>query len=368
VGRNARMITRALTATALALVSSLGASAAAGAATPLPDLAISRSGPTTVYARAPFSETITVTNKGTATATGVLVGYRPALTVGSPTPGVGCAPVYQGHSGRGGGYTLVGYECTPTLKKGLKRKKSLILTLSIVAPGSGSINEIVSAAPTAGQGQLNKVAHAIDDVISVIQPPLPAAPTGVSATRVGDALQVSWTPDPATAAALTSSTITLTPTAGSSAPTVIGTSAGSSGGAAGPVEPQTTYVVTVVNSDAAGSSPPSSPIEYTTPASSVPPSAPGELRSWWLNPTEPIGSYLVAWGEASPGDSPVDEYQITATPQESEVASALTNYEPASSRETEFTGNSETPWSISVRAHNAAGWGAWSTPTLRGGL
>lgn len=77
----------------------------------------------------------------------------------------------------------------------------------------------------------------------------------------------------------------------------------------------------------------------------------------------------MAWAEPKPGDSPVVEYEIQAVPVETEEAKTITVYEPAGSlREAEITGDSETPWTVRVRARNTAGWGAWSAAVQRGGL
>jgi hypothetical protein len=278
-----------------------------------------------------------------------------------------CAGIYKGHSGRGGGYTLVGWACTQTLKKGLKPKKSVTLTLSIKAPAGGPINETIGAEPTPNEGQLNLVPHAIADPITVAQPAVPQAPSEVHAAQVEDQLLLGWTLAPATAEAITSSTITLTPTGGSSAP-VVTAAASPTGGVAGPVEPLTSYEVTVVTHDASGSSPASAPIYFTTPAATVAPSAPTELKAWWIANNPPTGSFAVRWTAGAPGSAAIDEFEVRAVPAEAEVASTLYNVEPASSGETVFTGNSETPWAASVRAHNAAGWGPWSAPVELGGL
>jgi hypothetical protein len=350
-----------------ALLLVLAMAASAQAASKLPDLALARGGPSTVYAGATFSEAITVTNKGKGTAAGVVVDYYPALTLTPTSAGLSCAGIYKGHSGRGGGYTLVGWACTQTLKKGLKPKKSVTLSFSIKAPAAGTLNETFNTEPVPNEGQLNLVSHSGGDSITVAQPPAPEAPTEVHAAQVEDQLQVGWTLAPATAEAITSSTITLTPTDGSSAPVVTAT-ASPTGGQAGPVEPLTRYEITVVNKDASGSSPASSPIYFTTPAATVPPSAPTELKAWWIANNPPTGSFAVRWTAGAPGSSAIDEFEVKAVPAEPEVASTLYNIEPASSGETVFTGNSETPWSASVRAHNAAGWGPWSAPVELGGL
>jgi hypothetical protein len=334
----------------------------------LPDLVISRKGPASATALTTFAETVKITNRGTAAATAVAVDYEPDLGVSSPTAGVGCTPILKGHSGRGGGYTQVGWACSPTLKAPLAPKKSVKITLDITAPRAGTLSETLTAATT--QAQLNLVSHTVLDGVTVVQPPLPGAPAGLHATRVGDSLQVSWTPAAATEADITSTSIIAEPVGETAAPPLGGSQGGAgTTGTVGPAVANTTYRITVISYDAAGASPESEAIEYMTPPSTVPPSPPIEIRTWWLLPTEPVGSYLVGWAEgSSPGDSAVDEYEIQAVPAEGEVASTLTNYEPASSRETEFTGNSETPWTIRLRARNAAGWGAWSPPVERGGL
>jgi hypothetical protein len=108
------------------------------------------------------------------------------------------------------------------------------------------------------------------------EPPLkaPAAPTNVSASiALSDEppevlrMTVSWTVAPETARLLKSSTATATPVA-SPAP-VLSTTVTPyfSSAVLQPVEPKTTYKVTVTNTDAEGTSPPSTPIEITSPNS-----------------------------------------------------------------------------------------------------
>jgi hypothetical protein len=58
---------------------------------------------------------------------GVKVDYEPNLSVYSLTKGVVCSPIIKGHSGRGGGYTQVGWSCAETLKKALAPKASVSL-------------------------------------------------------------------------------------------------------------------------------------------------------------------------------------------------------------------------------------------------
>jgi fibronectin type III domain protein len=104
------------------------------------------------------------------------------------------------------------------------------------------------------------------------EPPLtpPAAPAEVAASLIvpvdpeqptPEQFQVSWTPAAATAAQITSSTVTATPV-GSSAPVLSATVSGTATSAlVGPLQPATTYAITVTNTDAEGTSPASSPIE-----------------------------------------------------------------------------------------------------------
>jgi hypothetical protein len=113
--------------------------------------------------------------------------------------------------------------------------------------------------------------------LETTSPPLkaPAAPTAVTATsspiEVGEQLvlrfQVTWTPAPETAGLITSSTVTATPVA-SSAPVVSATVNGwGSGAILSPLEPNTTYRITVTSTDAEGTSEASAPIEATSPNS-----------------------------------------------------------------------------------------------------
>jgi hypothetical protein len=335
----------------------------------LPDLTISRLGPATVAAHSTFEDRLKVTNKGTAPVAGVTVNYEPNLSVAPLSKSARCSPILRGHSGRGGGYTQVGWSCSETLPKPLAPKGSTTIALDVTAPSAGNLIELLSVAPNPSEAQLNLVSHTATDTIVVFQPPLPGQPTGVQASRVGDRLKVSWIPALATQGCITQTQVNATPVGTTTAPPASGAIGGSgTSGTVGVVEPNVTYRISVISYDVAGASVESEAIEYTTPPSTVPPSAPVELRTWWLSPTEPIGTYAVAWAEPKPGDSPIDEYEIQAVPVETEVATTVTVYEPAGSTETVVTGNSETPWKVKARAHNAAGWGAWSATVERGGV
>jgi hypothetical protein len=352
-------------ATGAALLS-MGASAYAEE---LPDLTVSRVGPTTVAAHSTFEDRLKVTNAGTVPVAGVTVNYEPNVSVAPIAKTLHCSAILRGHSGRGGGYTQVGWSCSQTLPKPLAPNTSTTIALRVTAASAGKLVELLSVAPYPSEAQLNLVSHTATDTITVFQPPLPGQPTGVQASRVGDRLVVSWVPAAATQGYVTQTQIVATPVGNPAVPPASGNIGGTAKiGTVGVVEPNVTYRIGVISDDAAGAGIESEAIEYTTPPSTVAPSAPTELRTWWLSPSEPIGTYAVAWAEPTPGDSPVDEYEIQAVPVETEEAKTITLYEPASSTETEITGDSETQWKVTVRAHNAAGWGTWSAVVERGGV
>lgn len=166
----------------------------------------------------------------------------------------------------------------------------------------------------------------------------PAAPTNVSAYayRTGEEgesgpqnLSVSWAPAPETAGLLKSSTVTAKPVS-SSAPTLTTTvSGGTSGATVGTVEPNTTYLVTVTNTDAEGTSAESSPYEITTltPVALSPPVAiteaaagvtlTGATLEGYVNPAgEPVGLCEFEYGTTEAYGSTV---ACSALPGEGEV-------------------------------------------------
>jgi hypothetical protein len=182
------------------------------------------------------------------------------------------------------------------------------------------------------------------------------APAGVTATAATGGYQVSWT---AGSPAITSSTVTASPV-GSSAPPVTATVTGTDA-LVGPLAPQTTYEITVVSTDAAGSSPPSDPIAVTTPASAVVPAAPAGVSARWIAPD----TMSVTWRAAAGGDSPVDAYQVTVSG--SDHGGTFTQTVDGSTLYASFSVSDIPDWSIKVRAHDAAGWGPWSATKRLGG-
>ena len=87
----------------------------------------------------------------------------------------------------------------------------------------------------------------------------------VGTLAIVDRFQVRWVPASETAGLISSSTVTATPVA-STAPVLTATASGSATSAlVGPLQPSTTYQITVTNTDAEGASQTSSPIEAKSP-------------------------------------------------------------------------------------------------------
>jgi hypothetical protein len=167
-----------------------------------------------------------------------------------------------GGSGRGGGYSTTVYTAVATVSWNWFGS-----TRSYTAGGSGG-SEGFEATDAYGDRLYNTATAAY---LETTNPPLvpPAPPTGVTAAfspiEVGESVvlrfQVSWTPASETAQLITSSTVTATPVEGT-APVVTATVAGGGSYAVlEPLQPSTTYRITVTNSDQEGTSQPSEPIE-----------------------------------------------------------------------------------------------------------
>jgi len=199
---------------------------------------------------------------------------------------------------------------------------------------------------------------------------VPAAPTGVTATLAGRQYQVSWVADPTAANLISSSTVTAVPEAPSTAPVVTATVSGPATSVLlGPLQPLTTYDVTVVNVDAGGASPASEAISITTAAASIPPSAPGPVTLWWTGQLSPGPSLGVRWVAAAPGDSPTDQYEVFVKWVDGDTRGGT--YDQIVSGQTlsaYFAVDNTSDWSVEVRAHNASGWGPWSAWRRIGGV
>jgi hypothetical protein len=259
-----------------------------------------------------------------------------------------------GGSGRGGGYQVTTYSAWVATTWDFGGSLVSYTRLS----GAPSVDPAFSAYDAHGDEVYNSSGHAYLSVIP------PAAPTGVTAVSSGGRYQVSWTPDPG--APITSSTVTATPEAPSTAPVATATVTGSAATALiGPLQPQTTYDITVVSTNGGGSSPASGPVTITTPASSTAPGAPTGVKARWTAPGSPSDTMVVTWLAPAAGDSPIDQYQITVNG--SDGGGTFTQTVSGSTPTATFAVNDIPDWSIQVRAHNAAGWGPWSTRVTLGG-
>ena len=196
---------------------------------------------------------------------------------------------------------------------------------------------------------------------------VPAAPTAVRVTPSGGRFQVSWKNDPtAPRALITSSTVTATPV--HSTASVVTTKVSGDGASAlvGPLEPRTTYQITVASTDPAGSSASSAPVSITTGASSIRPGAPTGVSAYWTAPGSPNDTMVVNWKAAPPGDSPTDEYRVTIT--NPDTGDTFTHTVSGSALTAGFAVSDVPDWTIQVQAHDAAGWGHFSTSYLLGGV
>lgn len=173
-----------------------------------------------------------------------------------------------GGSGRGGGYKVTTYTATA----------SVVWTWFGETRSYGPMSGSLEASPTedAFGDKLYNVGSAA--YLETGTPPLqaPAAPTGITAgvalveAGTSEYLQmtVGWTEAAETEALVKYSTVTATPV-GSSAPVLTTTTSSNyfRSASLAPVQPNTTYRITVTNTDAEGTSEPSSPIEITSPNS-----------------------------------------------------------------------------------------------------
>ena len=204
-----------------------------------------------------------------------------AYATGFGSDGYAMGDVYMqtrcGGSGRGGGYKTTTYSAWSTVTWDWYGGTRSFARLE----GPAEVSTSFSAEDAYGDRVYNTATAAFLETGS---PPVvpPDAPTGVTATQsnieVGESLelrfQLSWTPAPATAGLISSSTVTATPV-GSNAPILTATgSGGSTTAIVGPLAPLTTYRITVTNTDAEGTSGPSTAIEATSPNSDG--EAPGE--------------------------------------------------------------------------------------------
>jgi hypothetical protein len=173
-----------------------------------------------------------------------------------------------GGSGRGGGYKTTTYFTWASVTWSWFGETRSFARLE----GGAEENTSFSAEDAHGDRIYNSGAAAY---LETGEPPLqpPGAPSGVGANvaifEAGETeylrMQVSWTPAADTAGLITSSTVTATPV--KPGPPILSATVGGSATSAflAPVAPNTTYSITVTNTDAEGTSEASSPIEVTSP-------------------------------------------------------------------------------------------------------
>ena len=101
-------------------------------------------------------------------------------------------------------------------------------------------------------------------------------------------------------------------------------------------------------------------------ATEVVAAAPTGVTALWIAPGDTTATLVGSWNAAEGGDSPVDKYQIRI--RGSDGVGVFRQTVPGSILTGSFTVSDIPDWSVTVRAHNAAGWGTWSAPFTLGGL
>ena len=203
--------------------------------------------------------------------------------------------------------------------------------------------------------------------LAYLMVPFAAAPTVVTAAQSGDKFLVTWTPNGINPAAVTSSTLTATPVNSSASILTTTVTGSATNGGIDLLQPQTAYQITVVNNALSGASPASMPVTLTTKIATVAPSAPTNVVASWAvaDPSGTTDTLIAAWVAAVPGDSPIDQYLVTITPDSgSPVTQTVSDSTLTAYFGVDFTPN----WKVTVKAHNAVGWGPSSKPVTLGGL
>jgi hypothetical protein len=323
--------------------------------TPPPDLAIAVTKPPVVYVGSAFTETYVITNDGgspaVAPALSVLDGsaYASSVSVASMT----CVDTETGHSGRDGGITHTGYQCSMPAGQVLPAGASLTLVASFVA-GTATMTQQLTV--STASVQQNLVPHSVTDVTTPVLPAAPSTPTGVAVSQDAGSLVVAFTPGASTSpgAPITSS-VTASPAGGGTAlsGSVVTTTAGPATVPLPGLVADTTYSVAVTSADTGGSSS-AVPVDFTTGPPSLHPGAPAITAMSWGT----LSNIVATWTAAPPGDSATTDYQVLCTP--SNHLSPVT-YDAGTGLIASIIVPTDTvDWSVQVRAENAAGWGAWS--------
>jgi hypothetical protein len=317
-----------------------------------PDLSVSNSLPQ-VWEHTPFTDTITIHNSGNGAAPNVsLNATDPGLTVSNTlTSGWRC--------GNLGGFRVPhkGWYCNSSVPVFPGSSVALQMTMT---PGSAAVYaETVTVGTTVAQQ--NHVSHSFSDSVDIGVPPVPSAPQNLQVSQTGPNLRVSWTAPTTGSSSLLRSTITATPPAG--APVTIVEPPGATSGLVANIAPVTTYSVTVTSTSYTGTGP-AAATSFTTEAPTVAPGAPQSVSASWTSVDSPA-SLSVSWGATDPGNSPIDSFEIQALPVNSGTTSTLDAVISAPATAYYFgNANNSLSWQVTVRAHNAAGWGPWSTSVV----
>jgi hypothetical protein len=313
-----------------------------------PDLAVSNS-LSQVWERTPFVYAITIHNSGNGPAPDVsLDASDPGITVTSTlTPGWSC--------GNLGGFRSPheGWYCNSSVP--VFQGSSVTLQMEVM-PGSAAVYpETVTVGTTVAQQ--NNVSHSFSDQVDIGVPPVPSVPQNLQVSQTGPDLYVSWTAPATGLSSLLHSTITATPPVGS--PFTLVVPPGVTSGVLPNVAPSTTYSVTVTSTSYTGTGP-AAAVSFTTEAPTVPPGAPQSVSASWTSTDSPA-SLSISWGTTDPGNSPIDNFEIKAVAVTSRTTSPLDAVIPApATAYTFYEPNNSVSWRVTVRAHNAAGWGPWS--------
>ena len=283
-------------------------------------------------------------------------------TTGNPT-GVVYMQTRCGGSGRGGGYHTTTYSAWLTVTWDFGAN-----LLSYVSGAHGTLDPTATYADVHGDQAYTTYNTAVASCATSISTTCnyhawltgiaPNAPTNVHYVLSGGQYTISWTPDPATAAAITSSTITAVPDGGT-AVIVTPVSGNVTSALLGPLAPSTTYYITVTNTDAAGTGAASDAIQITTGAATTKPGRPKSISIQWAGASALLVSYAPP---TNPGDSPIDQYQIKATAHDADAGAGgpFTTTVDGTTLTAQVGANWNYDWAVKVRAHNAAGWGPWS--------
>jgi hypothetical protein len=317
-----------------------------------PDLSVSNSLPQ-VWEHTPFVYAITIHNSGNGPAPNVsLNASDPGITVANTlTPGWSC--------GNLGGFRVPheGWYCNSSVP--VFPGSSVTLEMNVTPGSAANYAEKVTVGTTVAQQ--NNVSHSFSDSVDIGVPPVPTAPQNLHVSQTGPNLQVSWTAPATGLASLLRSTITATPTTGS--PFTVVVPPGVTSGLVANVAPSTNYTVTVTSTSYTGTGP-AAAMSFTTEPPTVAPGAPQSVSASWTSVDTPA-NLSISWGTTNPGNSPLDSFEIkaiavnspTTPPLDAVISAPATAY---------YFGNADNSlsWQVTVRAHNAAGWGPWSTAVV----